>query len=83
MCVQVWRIEDLELVPVDPEWFGYFYGGDCYLIMYTYLVHSRKCYFLYIWQVRSLPIVTSCPFSSVPPHEFDHLTIQGSPCDSG
>ncbi|XP_029947925.1 advillin [Salarias fasciatus] len=50
--VQVWRIEDLELVPVDPQWHGYFYGGDCYLILYTYLVNSRKCYLLYIWQGR-------------------------------
>uniref|UniRef100_A0A8C9WXU6 Advillin n=1 Tax=Sander lucioperca TaxID=283035 RepID=A0A8C9WXU6_SANLU len=36
--VEVWRIENLELVPVDPQWYGYFYGGDCYLILYTYLV---------------------------------------------
>uniref|UniRef100_A0A7N8X2C1 Advillin n=1 Tax=Mastacembelus armatus TaxID=205130 RepID=A0A7N8X2C1_9TELE len=50
--VEVWRIEDLEPVPVDPEWYGYFYGGDCYLILYTYLVNSKKCYLLYIWQVR-------------------------------
>lgn len=45
------RIENLELVPVDPEWYGYFYGGDCYLILYTYLVNNKKCYLLYIWQV--------------------------------
>ncbi|XP_026163850.1 advillin [Mastacembelus armatus] len=50
--VEVWRIEDLEPVPVDPEWYGYFYGGDCYLILYTYLVNSKKCYLLYIWQGR-------------------------------
>ncbi|XP_037535559.1 advillin [Nematolebias whitei] len=50
--VEVWRIEDLELVPVDPETYGYFYGGDCYLILYTYQVNSRKCYLLYIWQGR-------------------------------
>ncbi|XP_047439510.1 advillin [Mugil cephalus] len=50
--VEVWRIEDLELVPVDPKWFGYFYGGDCYLILYTYLVNNKKCYLLYIWQGR-------------------------------
>uniref|UniRef100_A0A8C9WVI1 Advillin n=1 Tax=Sander lucioperca TaxID=283035 RepID=A0A8C9WVI1_SANLU len=36
--VEVWRIENLELVPVDPQWYGYFYGGDCYLILYTYLL---------------------------------------------
>uniref|UniRef100_A0A8C4E9S3 HP domain-containing protein n=1 Tax=Dicentrarchus labrax TaxID=13489 RepID=A0A8C4E9S3_DICLA len=50
--VEVWRIENLELVPVDPEWYGYFYGGDCYLILYTYLVNNKKCYLLYIWQGR-------------------------------
>ncbi|XP_068450101.1 advillin isoform X2 [Clinocottus analis] len=50
--VEVWRVENLELVPVDPEWYGYFYGGDCYLILYTYLVNNKKCYLLYIWQGR-------------------------------
>ncbi|KAM7005649.1 advillin [Tautogolabrus adspersus] len=50
--VEVWRIENVELVPVDPEWYGYFYGGDCYLILYTYLVNSKRCYLLYIWQGR-------------------------------
>ncbi|XP_035517512.1 advillin [Morone saxatilis] len=50
--VEVWRIENLELAPVDPEWYGYFYGGDCYLILYTYLVNNKKCYLLYIWQGR-------------------------------
>uniref|UniRef100_G3N5W3 Gelsolin-like domain-containing protein n=1 Tax=Gasterosteus aculeatus aculeatus TaxID=481459 RepID=G3N5W3_GASAC len=38
--VEVWRIENLELVPVDPQSYGYFYGGDCYLILYSYLVHT-------------------------------------------
>ncbi|XP_073324505.1 advillin [Pagrus major] len=50
--VEVWRIENLELVPVDPECYGYFYGGDCYLILYTYFVSSKKCYLLYMWQGR-------------------------------
>uniref|UniRef100_A0A3Q3K966 HP domain-containing protein n=1 Tax=Monopterus albus TaxID=43700 RepID=A0A3Q3K966_MONAL len=50
--VEVWRIENLELVPVDPQWYGYFYGGDCYLVLYTYFVNSRKCYLLYMWQGR-------------------------------
>ncbi|KAK2862272.1 hypothetical protein Q5P01_001805 [Channa striata] len=50
--VEVWRIENLELVPVDPQTYGYFYGGDCYLILYTYLVNNKKCYLLYIWQGR-------------------------------
>ncbi|XP_027857550.1 advillin [Xiphophorus couchianus] len=50
--VEVWRVENLELAPVDPKGYGYFYGGDCYLILYTYLVNNRKCYLLYIWQGR-------------------------------
>ncbi|KAM6946489.1 advillin [Lycodopsis pacificus] len=51
--VEVWRVENLELVPVDPECYGYFYGGDCYLILYTYLVNNKKYYLLYIWQGRN------------------------------
>ncbi|KAM4581996.1 advillin [Fundulus diaphanus] len=50
--VEVWRVEDLELAPVDPAGYGYFYGGDCYLILYTYLVNNKKCYLLYMWQGR-------------------------------
>ncbi|XP_007540787.1 advillin [Poecilia formosa] len=50
--VEVWRVENLELAPVDPKGYGYFYGGDCYLILYTYLVNNRKCYLLYMWQGR-------------------------------
>lgn len=46
----MWRIEDLELAAVEPELHGYFYGGDCYLILYTYLVNSKQHYILYIWQ---------------------------------
>lgn len=49
----MWRIENLELAPMDPQWYGYLYGGDCYLILYTYLVNNKKCYLLYMWQVRS------------------------------
>ncbi|XP_056128909.1 advillin [Lampris incognitus] len=50
--VEVWRIENLELVPVVPQWHGYFFGGDCYLILYTYMIHRKENYLLYIWQGR-------------------------------
>ncbi|KAJ7317757.1 hypothetical protein JRQ81_003919 [Phrynocephalus forsythii] len=49
---EVWRIENLELVLVEPRWHGFFYGGDCYLILYTYEVHGKPHYILYIWQGR-------------------------------
>ncbi|KAM5270985.1 villin-1 [Hipposideros larvatus] len=48
--VQVWRIENLELAPVDSKWLGHFFGGDCYLLLYTYLIGEKKHYLLYIWQ---------------------------------
>nr|XP_004650098.2 advillin [Jaculus jaculus] len=50
--VEVWRIENLELVPVEHQWHGFFYGGDCYLILYTYEVNRKPHYILYIWQGR-------------------------------
>ncbi|XP_004601712.2 advillin [Sorex araneus] len=50
--VEVWRIEKLELVPVEHQWHGFFYGGDCYLVLYTYEVNGRLHYILYIWQGR-------------------------------
>ncbi|XP_041040598.1 advillin [Carcharodon carcharias] len=48
--VEVWRIEDNEPVPVDPKTYGQFYGGDCYLVLYTYLRANRTAYILYMWQ---------------------------------
>ncbi|XP_021513936.2 advillin [Meriones unguiculatus] len=50
--VEVWRIENLELVPVERQWYGFFYGGDCYLVLYTYHVNGKPHYILYIWQGR-------------------------------
>ncbi|XP_036313974.1 advillin isoform X1 [Pipistrellus kuhlii] len=50
--VEVWRIENLELVPVEHQWYGFFYGGDCYLVLYTFEVYAKPRYILYIWQGR-------------------------------
>ncbi|XP_011473740.1 advillin [Oryzias latipes] len=65
--VEVWRIENLEPVPVDRQWYGYFYGGDCYLILYTYLVNNKKCYLLYMWQGRhaTQDELAACAFQAV------------------
>ncbi|XP_072927458.1 advillin isoform X2 [Hemitrygon akajei] len=49
---EVWRVENLKLVPVDPKTYGFFYGGDCYLLLYTYLVNRKEHFILYIWQGR-------------------------------
>ncbi|NP_001080503.1 villin 1 S homeolog [Xenopus laevis] len=49
---EVWRIENLERAPVEKQYLGHFYGGDCYLILYKYLVNNKYHYILYMWQGR-------------------------------
>ncbi|NWZ42132.1 VILI protein, partial [Brachypodius atriceps] len=50
--VEVWRVENNELVPVEKKWLGHFYGGDCYLVLYTYHVGPKVNRIIYIWQGR-------------------------------
>uniref|UniRef100_A0A8B9UV80 Villin-1 n=1 Tax=Anas zonorhyncha TaxID=75864 RepID=A0A8B9UV80_9AVES len=50
--VEVWRVENQELVPVEKRWLGHFYGGDCYLVLYTYHVGPKVNRIIYIWQGR-------------------------------
>ncbi|XP_064419960.1 villin-1 [Latimeria chalumnae] len=65
--VEVWRIEKLEPVPVQKKWLGHFYGGDCYLILYSYKVNNRINYILYIWQGHqaSQDEITASAFQAV------------------
>ncbi|XP_036410064.1 scinderin like b [Megalops cyprinoides] len=48
--VQIWRVEGGERVPVDPSSYGQFYGGDCYLILYSYGQGGRERHIIYTWQ---------------------------------
>ncbi|NXK24065.1 VILI protein, partial [Arenaria interpres] len=50
--VEVWRVENNELVPVEKKWLGHFFGGDCYLILYTYSVGPKVNRIIYLWQGR-------------------------------
>jgi len=50
--VEIWRIEGSELVAVNKKSYGQFYGGDCYVILYTYENAGRKQYIVYFWQGR-------------------------------
>jgi hypothetical protein len=35
--VEIWRIEKFQVVPKnEPEMFGKFFGGDCYIVLHTY-----------------------------------------------
>ncbi|XP_066547840.1 gelsolin [Amia ocellicauda] len=48
--VQIWRVEGGEKVAVDPATYGQFYGGDCYLILYSYKTSGREKHIIYTWQ---------------------------------
>ena len=55
--VDVWRVENFEKVLWPESMFGHFFGGDCFLVLYTYTPRGREVaeqYMLYIWQVRAL-----------------------------
>ncbi|KAJ9583648.1 hypothetical protein L9F63_022014, partial [Diploptera punctata] len=50
--VEIFRIEDFELAAVDPATYGMFFGGDSYIIRYTYEKNNRENYIIYFWQGR-------------------------------
>uniref|UniRef100_A0A672ZDB8 Scinderin n=1 Tax=Sphaeramia orbicularis TaxID=375764 RepID=A0A672ZDB8_9TELE len=60
---QIWRVESSGRVPVDSETYGQFYGGDCYIILYTY----GKKQIIYTWQGASstLDELTASAFLTV------------------
>ncbi|XP_029444229.1 villin-like protein [Rhinatrema bivittatum] len=65
--VEVWRIENLDIKEVDPSTYGRFYGGDCYLVLYTYLKSGKPNYILYMWLGRhaTQDEITACAYQAV------------------
>uniref|UniRef100_A0A3P8U7Q9 Scinderin like a n=1 Tax=Amphiprion percula TaxID=161767 RepID=A0A3P8U7Q9_AMPPE len=47
--VQIWRVEGGDKVPVDESTHGQFFGGDCYLVLYSYTA-GRQRHIIYFWQ---------------------------------
>ncbi|XP_067865649.1 adseverin [Heterodontus francisci] len=43
---EIWRVESNGRIPVDRGAYGQFFGGDCYIILYTY----RLGQIIYTWQ---------------------------------
>ncbi|XP_034016789.1 adseverin [Thalassophryne amazonica] len=60
---QIWRVESSGRVPVDSQSYGQFYGGDCYIILYTY----GKQQIIYTWQGASCSLdeLTASAFLTV------------------
>ncbi|KAL3046863.1 hypothetical protein OYC64_021144 [Pagothenia borchgrevinki] len=48
--VKIWRVEGGDKIPVDPSKYGQFFGGDCYLVLYSYTDGAREKHNIYIWQ---------------------------------
>uniref|UniRef100_A0A2K6F4Z9 Scinderin n=1 Tax=Propithecus coquereli TaxID=379532 RepID=A0A2K6F4Z9_PROCO len=44
--VEIWRVESNGRIPIDQDSYGEFYGGDCYIILYTY----NRGQIIYTWQ---------------------------------
>jgi hypothetical protein len=49
--IKVWRIENLKRVEVDPKFYGRFFSGDSYIVLFKYKNGNRDSYVLYFWQV--------------------------------
>uniref|UniRef100_A0A8C8IM74 Scinderin n=1 Tax=Oncorhynchus tshawytscha TaxID=74940 RepID=A0A8C8IM74_ONCTS len=60
---QIFRVESSGRVPVYPKTYGQFYGGDCYIILYTY----KRGQIIYTWQGASstLDELTASAFLTV------------------
>jgi len=50
--VDVFRVENNSLVQIEDSQRGKFYGGDCYIVFYTYKIGTQTNYIIYIWQGR-------------------------------
>uniref|UniRef100_A0A8C4TD54 Scinderin like b n=1 Tax=Erpetoichthys calabaricus TaxID=27687 RepID=A0A8C4TD54_ERPCA len=48
--VEIWRVEGGDKVHIEPSSYGQFYGGDCYLILYSYKTGGREQHIIYTWQ---------------------------------
>ncbi|XP_024086228.1 gelsolin, cytoplasmic [Cimex lectularius] len=48
--VQVFRVQNFELLPVEEENYGIFFGGDSYVIKYEYNSEFGRKYIIYYWQ---------------------------------
>lgn len=46
----IWRIEDFEKVAFDEDLYGQFWGGDSYIVLYTYRnAQDQEEHAIYFW----------------------------------
>lgn len=47
--LQIWRVEGKDKVLMDSSTHGQFFGGDCYLVLYSYNTGGREKHIIYTW----------------------------------
>ncbi len=57
--VEVWRIENFDMVPVEPNLYGQFYSGDSYVILHSY--DDARCQMLSVLSFVAVPILAFIP----------------------
>jgi len=63
---QMWRVERRKdgtygSVELERKYVGQMYGGDCYVILYTYTARGRENHIVYYWLVRFTRASTYAP----------------------
>lgn len=48
--LEIWRVEDFKKVAVEKNMYGQFFGGDSYVLLYTYEKKGVEEYIIYFWQ---------------------------------
>ncbi|KAG1945200.1 villin-1 [Pimephales promelas] len=51
--LQIWRVENMELVPCPSNTFGQFFEGDSYVILYTHKTSNHYSYDIHYWLGKS------------------------------
>lgn len=59
---------------MDSSTYGQFFGGDCYLVLYTYNMGGRKKYIIYTWWVKTSPAWAHSSIRGTPGEMFTCLT---------
>jgi len=52
--LQIYRVENMDIVELEKRYYGELYGGDSYLIHYTYAISGREEHIIYYWLVSAI-----------------------------
>ena len=47
--ITIWRIENFDKAPFDEDLYGQFWGGDSYIVLYSYKNHDQDEHAIYFW----------------------------------